>query len=397
MRRNKQHSQILAEQNHVSFRWKIPTVAELPMIRLTIDDLNKEAYIEDISQKYILKSINPVVWEPIKAESNGIFSSDIIVYDKTIGRSGGNISTNLALGTHTLESALPVSEANPNSGYNCVFGDFAAQYLQTGWGNNIQGAAACQYAEHIQDTNALGNNVLWKATNINTCCAFGAWAGWKLDAPAGIVAFGAYTFDNVVSANYSIAFGFLAHANAEFSMSGAIGAFASPTADNQIRIGRGDVSLSATDIILTSDENDKTDIESLPEVLCLEIVKRLNPVSYRRNARSLYRKMVEYTDAEGKKRYKIEKTERDGSQAGKRRHWGFIAQDVEQIGQDLNIDIAAFKRSTVKCEDGTEESFCELDYLQVIPALTKALQKALAEIELLKQSIWELTNIPKIV
>ena len=106
--------------------------------------------------------------------------------------------------------------------------------------------------------------------------------------------------------------------------------------------------------------------------------------------------MVEYTDTEGKKRYKIEKTERDGSQAGKRRHWGFIAQDVEQIGQDLNIDIAAFKRSTVKCEDGTEESFCELDYLQVIPALTKALQKALAEIELLKQSIWELTNIPKI-
>ena len=103
MSRDKQHSQILAEQTHVSFRWKIPTVAELPIIGLTIDDLNKEAYIEDISQKYILKSIDPVVWEPIKAESNGIFSSDIIVYDKTIGRSGGNISTNLALGAHTLE------------------------------------------------------------------------------------------------------------------------------------------------------------------------------------------------------------------------------------------------------------------------------------------------------
>jgi hypothetical protein len=97
-------------------------------------------------------------------------------------------------------------------------------------------------------------------------------------------------------------------------------------------------------------------------------------------------------DAEGKKRYKIEKTERDGSKAGKRRHWGFIAQDVEQIGQDLNIDIAAFKRSTIQCEDGTEEDFCELDYLQVIPALTKALQKALAEIELLKQSVAAINN-----
>ena len=392
MRRNKQHSQILAEQNHVSFRWKIPTVAELPMIGLTIDDLNKEAYIEDISQKYMLKSINPVVWEPIKAESNGIFSSDIIVYDKTIGRSGGNISTNLVLGAHTLESALPVSESNPNSGYNCVFGDYAAQYLQTGWGNNIQGAAACQYAEHIQDTNALGNNVLWKANTVNASCAFGAWAGWKLDTPTGVVAFGPYAFDNVTSANYSIAFGFLAHANADFTLSGAIGAFATPTADKQIRIGRGDVSLSATDIILTSDENDKTDIESLPEALCLEIVKRLNPVSYRRNARSLYRKVVEYTDAEGKKRYKTEKTERDGSKAGKRRHWGFIAQDVEKISQELNIDIAAFKRTTIKCEDGTEEDFCELDYLQVIPALTKALQKALAEIELLKQSVAAINN-----
>ena len=392
MSRNKQHSQILAEQTHVSFRWKIPTVAELPMIGLTIGDLNKEAYIEDISQKYILKSIDPVVWEPIKAESNGIFSSDIFVYDKTIGRSGGNISTNLVLGAHTLESALPVSEANPNSGYNCVFGDYAAQYLQTGWGNNIQGAAACQYAGHIQDTNALGNNVLWKANTVNASCAFGAWAGWKLDAPAGVVAFGAYTFDSVVSANYSVALGFLAHANADFTLSGAIGAFATPTADKQIRIGRGDVSVSVTDIISTSDENDKIDIESLPEALCLEIVKRLNPVSYRRNARSLYRKMVEYTDAEGKKRYKIEKTERDGSKAGKRRHWGFIAQDVEKISQELNIDIAAFKRSTIQCEDGTEEDFCELDYLQVIPALTKALQKALAEIELLKQSVATINN-----
>ena len=56
--------------------------------------------------------------------------------------------------------------------------------------------------------------------------------------------------------------------------------------------------------------------------------------------------MVEYTDAEGKKRYKTEKTDRDGSKAGKRRHWGFIAQDVEQIGQDLNIDIAAFTHNT---------------------------------------------------
>ena len=149
----------------------------------------------------------------------------------------------------------------------------------------------------------------------------------------GVVAFGSYTFDNVISANYSIAFGFPAHANADFTLSGAIGAFATPTADKQIRIGRGDVSVSATDVIFTSDVNDKLDIESLPEALCLEIVKRLNPVSYRRNARSLYRKVVEYIDDDGKKIYRIEKTERDGSKAGKRRHWGFIAQDIEKIGQ----------------------------------------------------------------
>ena len=68
------------------------------------------------------------------------------------------------------------------------------------------------------------------------------------------------------------------------------------------------------------------------------------------------------------------------------------SEEIPKIGQDLNIDIAAFKRSTVKCEDGTEEDFCELDYLQVIPALTKALQKALAEIELLKQSVAAINN-----
>lgn len=78
----------------------------------------------------------------------------------------------------------------------------------------------------------------------------------------------------------------------------------------------------------------------------------------------------------GKKRYKIEKQRGTGVRPENVGIGGFIAQDVEQLGQDLNIDIAAFKRSTIKCEDGTEEDFCEFDYLQVIPFFTKAFTKS---------------------
>ena len=101
----------------------------------------------------------------------------------------------------------------------------------------------------------------------------------------------------------------------------------------------------------------------------------------------MYVDVVEYTDENGITRKKTQKIQRDGSRAGKRRHWGVVAQQIEEIAVELGIDIAAFKRSTVRCPDGTEEDFCEIDYLQFIALLISGFQVLQKKVEELEQKI----------
>ena len=237
-------------------------------------------------------------------QSDGIFSSDIIVNGKPLGRGSGNSATVLSWGLGNLSAYLGYSDPG---GYICSIGDGCLHSLQTGWSLNAIGTDVAYNATHATDTQMQGNNVFWNAQTIEGCTAIGSWNGYSAQNPVWCTFIGEHVAMQGAIQQYNTFVG--AYAGDGFSgiHSGALGFLATPTSNYQIRIGKGDVSVSATDVVLTSDANDKLDIESLPEALCLEIVKRLNPVSYRRNARSLYRKVVEYTDAEGRKRYKTEK------------------------------------------------------------------------------------------
>jgi hypothetical protein len=128
---------------------------------------------------------------------------------------------------------------------------------------------------------------------------------------------------------------------------------------------------AANGTIQTSDERAKTDIANAQ--LGTEFIKSLRPVSY---------KWIE-----GGKRHTGEYDEDNNwiyeSVPGQRTHWGFIAQEVKEAVDAAGVDFGGW----VLTEKDDPDSQQALRYDQFIAPLTKALQEALAEIDVLKTKV----------
>ena len=145
-----------------------------------------------------------------------------------------------------------------------------------------------------------------------------------------------------------------------------------PNTDNAVVLGftgnRWSAVWAANGTIQTSDQRTKTDIADAQ--IGTDFIKALRPVSY---------KWIE-----GGKRDTGERDE-DGnyiyeSVPGQRTHWGFIAQEVKQAGDDAGVDFGGWVL-TDKDDPDSEQA---LRYDQFIAPLTKALQEALTRIETLE-------------
>jgi hypothetical protein len=148
-----------------------------------------------------------------------------------------------------------------------------------------------------------------------------------------------------------------------------------PATDNAFKLGdtsaRWSQVWAANGTIQTSDERAKADIANA--TLGSEFIKSLRPVSY---------KWIEGGKVDSGKR------DEDGnfiyeSVPGTRTHWGFIAQEVKQAVDDAGVDFGGW----VLTDKDDPDSQQALRYDQFIAPLTKALQEALAEIELLKAKV----------
>ena len=159
--------------------------------------------------------------------------------------------------------------------------------------------------------------------------------------------------------------------SAEFNTSGAV----YNATDNACNLGgsgnRWATVYAATGTINTSDQREKTDIADA--ALGADFIKSLHPVSY---------KWIE-----GRKVETGEYDEKNNpiykSVPGQRTHWGFIAQEVKQAVDAAGVDFGGW----VLADKDDPDSQQALRYDQFIAPLTKALQEALAEIDVLKAKV----------
>lgn len=148
-----------------------------------------------------------------------------------------------------------------------------------------------------------------------------------------------------------------------------------PNTDNAVSIGAGSNRWSAVyaanGTIQTSDKRAKTNVADAQ--LGADFIKSLRPVSY---------KWVEGGQRDTGER------DTDGnfiyeSVPGTRTHWGFIAQEVKEAVDAAGVDFGGWVL-TDKDDPNSQQA---LRYDQFIAPLTKALQEALTEIDILKAKV----------
>ena len=166
----------------------------------------------------------------------------------------------------------------------------------------------------------------------------------------------------------------------------AIGYGASTTTSNQASIGNVDVTLVASNVQSLSDARDKTNIRDAD--LGLSFINSLRPVVYQFDYREKYfnllYKLPNREDFENIDDYKNAMIEyehqrknfytnpvKDGSLAGKRSHYGLIAQEFKQTLDDLGVDHAAYQHHEISggCDVHS------IGYVELVPNLILAVQE----------------------
>ncbi len=145
------------------------------------------------------------------------------------------------------------------------------------------------------------------------------------------------------------------------------------TGSNQVQLGDTRVTVYAQKALVTrSDVRDKLDIEDSP--LGLNFIMKLRPRKYRMNSREAYFEKGKERDFSAAN---------DGSKAGKRPHYGLVAQEVKEAMNELGVDFAGYLDSKI---DGGEDVL-SLGYTEFIAPMIKSIQQQQAMIEQLQKEV----------
>jgi hypothetical protein len=154
-----------------------------------------------------------------------------------------------------------------------------------------------------------------------------------------------------------------------------------PTTDNAATIGgssnRWSAVWAANGTIQTSDQRAKTEITAAQ--LGSNFIKALRPVSY---------KWIDGGQIDSGRRDEDNNYIYE-SVPGTRTHWGFIAQEVKEAVDAAGVDFGGW----VLTDKDDPDSQQALRYDQFIAPLTKALQEALVEIDVLKAKVAALEGV----
>jgi hypothetical protein len=115
-----------------------------------------------------------------------------------------------------------------------------------------------------------------------------------------------------------------------------------------------------------SDSRDKTNIQTLPSKLGLDLITKLRPVAFNWDHRDTYVSECKY-----------EYGQKDGSLASKKEHYGLIAQELKSVLEELDVKFDGLGH------DDDKDAY-RVTYEELIAPIIKAIQEQQIQIESLK-------------
>ena len=264
-------------------------------------------------------------------------NQDGYFYGVRIGRGAGASSTNVAVGSGSLD-------VNSSGVDNVSIGALAMLANTSGQRNTAVGRGALGNNVNGSSNVAVGRNSLVSAVSGSTNVAIGASALSLLESGSSNVAIGTSADASKISGSNCITIG--------NSASGS-----TTTISNEITLGNSSITAlrcAVQTISSLSDARDKDDIVALP--LGLSFINSLNPVAFTWKTR--------------------EGAERDG-----KRDCGFIAQDLLKAQKDCGET----EMLNLVLQNNPDK--LEASYGRLMPVVVQALKEASAEIDKLKQEV----------
>ncbi|MGM0940346.1 MAG: tail fiber domain-containing protein [Bacillota bacterium] len=365
---------------------------------------------------------------------NVVGYNNVSVGDSALERNVGNIinsegkpsrndegSRNTALGSYALRYNVS-GRGNVGVGRNAAHANETGNY-NTAVGTNAYSGTVTeggqQDRKQASENTAVGYNALFN-TNEDRNTGVGAWSlynnetgtyntimGWKSafssTANNRLISIGSSTMrdlegsgnhDNVAVGTEAMRYLKTGHSNTalgdkslSYDVNGnpltsvknsiGIGKQSRVSGDNQLQLGASSVTTYAYGAIQNrSDQRDKSDIRDT--ALGLDFILKLRPRDFKWDYRDDYTQVNE----DGT----ITKLEKDGTKKRNRYHHGLIAQEVESVMNELNIDFGGFQDH--KINDGND--VLSIGYTELISPLIKAIQDLNEKVESLQIEIEQL-------
>ena len=236
---------------------------------------------------------------------------------------------------------------------NTAVGAKAGYGLTTGTCNVLMGRLAGGKLSGGSCNVAVGYKALEQATSSNNV-AIGHQSGGTITTGACNISIGAYnTPTKTTTTNFHIGIGF---------QSGP-GNTTGHTAWGNSSITYNGIASKWTDI---SDCRDKTNIEDLDEKLGLDFIRSLDTVSFNWDNRENYVQKCGF-----------EYGQKDGTLSSPKKSYGFIAQQMKEVLDNLNTNFDALKYNE-------DKDAYRITYTHMIAPLVKAIQQTIQRLETLE-------------
>ena len=312
---------------------------------------------------------------------NTAIGRDALYYNTTGSRNTANGASALhsnTTGTDNTAIGLSALSSNTTGNENIAIGMIALARNTTGGGNTAIGSTALWKNSTGGSNTAIGGSALKFNTTgiINT--AIGGIALRTNTTGNSNTAIGVGALYNNTTGIQNTAVGRDAFATgAAFSNSTAIGYNAQVTGSNMIRLGDANVTSinGAVSFTVVSDGRFKKDINE--NVSGLSFIMKLRPVTYHLDMD----KIAVFMKTSDNSRDRV-------SEASKEKvlQTGFIAQEVENVAQELGYDFSGIDRPD------NENDYYGLRYAEFTVPLVKAVQEQQKMIESLKEEIRQLKD-----
>jgi hypothetical protein len=280
--------------------------------------------------------------------------------------------------------------SNTSGFRNTAVGNNALRSNTTGYGNIAMGAYASCGNTTAGSNVAIGYSALRSNTTGTHNVAIGRDSQYCSNGGLSNVSMGRQSLRCNITGQINVAIGTYALRLTTGTANTAVGNFANSgiiSVNGTIAIGNvaatsgsdnhtvwGNSSNNACNCVYAawatvSDCRDKTNIQTLPSKLGLDLIKKLRPVSFNWDHRDTYVRECKY-----------EYGTKDGNLASTKEHYGLIAQELKSTLEELNIKFDGLGHDT-------EKDAYRVTYEELIPSMIKAIQEQQVEIETLKDTL----------